>query len=68
MQFESVDIDHGGIERISIPMTLLSQFLPQHYPLVRSGALAAKPERLIEASIRKVLQEYAYAVLPAQRR
>jgi len=57
-----------NMERIPIPMTLLSQFLPQHYPLVRSGGLTAKPEALIEASIRKVLQEYAYAVLPAQRK
>ena len=44
-----------------IPLTLISQYLPLEYKIVRAGALPAVPERMIEHHIRQVLRVYADA-------
>jgi len=45
----------------SIPLTLVSQYLPMEYHAIRAGALQAVPERMIQYHIRRVLSVYAKA-------
>jgi len=45
----------------SIPLTLISQYLPLEYAAIRAGALEAIPERMIQYHIRRVLSVYADA-------
>ena len=45
----------------SIPLTLVSQYLPLEYEAIRAGALQAVPEQLIQHHIRRVLSVYANA-------
>jgi D-tagatose-1,6-bisphosphate aldolase subunit GatZ/KbaZ len=45
----------------NIPLTLISQYLPLEYDLIRMGELPASPERIIEHHIRRVLRIYADA-------
>jgi D-tagatose-1,6-bisphosphate aldolase subunit GatZ/KbaZ len=44
-----------------VPLTLLSQFLPTQYHLVRQGLLADEPRAWIHHKIRTVLADYAFA-------
>ena len=46
---------------IDIPLTLVSQYFPLEYELIRRGVLPAIPERMIEHHIRRVLRTYADA-------
>jgi D-tagatose-1,6-bisphosphate aldolase subunit GatZ/KbaZ len=50
------------LERIPIPLTLLSQFLPIQYRAVREGRLAPRPAELLRAGVRAVLRGYSGAV------
>jgi len=43
------------------PLTLISQFFPDQYWQIREGLLENKPEALVSARIRRVLQDYANA-------
>ncbi len=45
----------------SIPLPLLSQYLPHQFHQVREGEISAKPEALVVAKIREVLSTYASA-------
>ena len=45
----------------SIPLTLISQYLPFEYEAIRAGALEAVPEQMIQYHIRRVLRVYANA-------
>jgi D-tagatose-1,6-bisphosphate aldolase subunit GatZ/KbaZ len=51
----------ANLARAAMPLTLLSQYLPQQYESVRAGAIAAQPEPLIEDRIRQVLRLYSAA-------
>jgi len=44
-----------------IPLTLISQYLPEEYQAIRSGRLQAVPEQMIQEHIRQVLRIYAAA-------
>ena len=44
-----------------IPLVLLSQYMPQQYETVRSGAISAAPNILIEDRIKHVLRVYSAA-------
>ena len=48
----------------SLPQTLVSQYFPHLLHDVREGWLKADPPSLIEASIRKVLDDYSFAAGP----
>jgi D-tagatose-1,6-bisphosphate aldolase subunit GatZ/KbaZ len=56
----------ANLARAEIPLTLLSQCLPQQYESVRSGAIPARPENLIEDRIRQVLRLYSAACRSCQ--
>ncbi|HXW91685.1 MAG TPA: class II D-tagatose-bisphosphate aldolase, non-catalytic subunit [Terriglobales bacterium] len=45
----------------SIPLALVSQYLPLEYEAIRAGALQAVPEQMIQYHIRRVLGVYANA-------
>lgn len=45
----------------SLPMTLLSQYLPQEYTAIRAGKIEAQPGAIIQYHIRLVLRTYAAA-------
>ena len=51
----------ANLSRAEIPLTLLSQYLPQQYESVRAGAIPARSENLIEDRIRQVLRLYSSA-------
>ena len=51
-----------NLQKASIPVTLISQFLPKQYDLHRKGKLEIKPVNLIENKIEEVLRIYSYAV------
>ncbi len=51
-----------------IPPSLLSQYFPRQYPLVREGIISSDPDVLIETQITEVLRMYETAVSPAKRR
>ena len=59
-----------NLRGLSIPGSLLSQFLPDQYARVRAGALENDPEWLIRDRIMNVLRDYSRAVgnSPPRRR
>ncbi len=50
-----------ALERIDIPMTLVSQYLPAQYEAVRAGELEKRPRAMILHSIRRLLHHYTAA-------
>jgi len=59
---EAVELLLRNLRAVEIPMTLISQYLPRHYPEIRAGRLTVDPGDLIDASIRMVLRDYSAAV------
>ncbi len=51
-----------NLERVAIPLPLLSQYLPRQFCKVRSGKLLAAPMPLIWDKVIEVLENYAFAV------
>jgi D-tagatose-1,6-bisphosphate aldolase subunit GatZ/KbaZ len=51
-----------NLQKVEIPVTLISQFLPKQYDLHRKGKLEINPVTLIENKIEEVLRIYSYAV------
>ena len=51
----------NNLSAITLPETLLSQYLPAQYRRVRAGELEAKPKALVMDCIREVLRPYAAA-------
>ncbi|UXI70574.1 D-tagatose-bisphosphate aldolase, class II, non-catalytic subunit [Tahibacter amnicola] len=58
---QAVDTLLANLVRVPIPMTLLSQFLPEQAADVAAGRLAMQPEALIQHKIAGVLARYARA-------
>lgn len=52
-----------NLSAIEIPETLLSQYLPIQYRLVKEGIIENKPESLISAYIQMYLDDYEFATL-----
>ncbi len=51
----------GAFERGTVPLSLLSQYLPAAYQAVRAGELSARAPALVIHHIRQVLAQYATA-------
>ena len=45
----------------TIPLPLLSQFLPEQYRLIRGNQLDNTPQELVKAKIKQVTESYAQA-------
>tara|TARA_R110002073_G_scaffold103980_2_gene235316 strand:- start:413 stop:1690 length:1278 start_codon:yes stop_codon:yes gene_type:complete len=50
-----------NLQAREIPLPLISQFLPEQYPLILSGKINNNPSELIKAKIKTVLQSYSKA-------
>lgn len=50
----------------TIPLPLLSQYLPEEYSAIRTGRLQPRPKQIIEEHIRGVLRLYAEACATSQ--
>ena len=55
----------ADLETASVPLTLVSQYLPLQYAAVRDGRLANQPRALVLDGIAQVLRHYADACDPA---
>ncbi len=51
----------ANLKGTPLPLTLVSQYMPQHYEGVRAGELEGEPHAMIQAHIRRVLRVYADA-------
>jgi len=58
---KEVDLLIANLSAATIPLTLLSQYLPRQYDAIRKRELVNRPEDLIENRIREVLRVYAAA-------
>ena len=56
---------YENLSAVEIPLPLVSQFLPDQYARIRSGALAADPRSLVIDHIRDCLRPYSSACLGA---
>jgi D-tagatose-1,6-bisphosphate aldolase subunit GatZ/KbaZ len=56
----------ANLSRQAIPLSLISQYLPEQYRKVRSGKLDADPHTLLLDKVKEVLADYAYATNPHQ--
>lgn len=50
-----------NLSAVSIPPSLISQFLPLEYKAIRCGELQPSPEQMVQYHIRRVLRLYADA-------
>lgn len=57
----------SNLDNVTIPLGLLSQYLPSQYERVLSGKLNATPLKLIFSKIQEVLEQYDYACAPKPR-
>jgi len=57
----------GNLGAGPVPLTLVSQYLPQLAPEVRDGRLEARPAALVEAGICRTLADYSFAAGAARR-
>jgi D-tagatose-1,6-bisphosphate aldolase subunit GatZ/KbaZ len=56
---------YANLSSLTIPLPLISQFLPDQYARVRAGELAAEPRELVIDKVRDALRPYAIACFPA---
>ncbi|MDY6945458.1 MAG: D-tagatose-bisphosphate aldolase, class II, non-catalytic subunit [Pseudomonadota bacterium] len=56
------------LRSVSLPLTLLSQFMPQQYDAVRAGRLQASVDELLDDSIAAALRPYLRACGPQESR
>ncbi len=59
---KSIQILFNNLRMIEIPLTLLSQYMPEQYKKVRTGLLSKDPRALIRDRIISVLEDYKKAV------
>ncbi len=58
---EAVDRLLTNLEKFDIPLTLISQFMPEQYTRIRNGLIENKPRVLLKDRIKGVLNTYAIA-------
>ncbi|MCK5570923.1 MAG: class II D-tagatose-bisphosphate aldolase, non-catalytic subunit, partial [Spirochaetes bacterium] len=51
----------NNLKGITIPLSLLSQFMPGQYRKIRNGLLVNDPEELLRDKIIDVIADYSYA-------
>ena len=55
----------ANLDRVGIPMPLISQFLPQQYDRIRAGELEPTAQALVIDRVRDAMRPYARACLTA---
>ncbi len=51
----------ANLDKVSLPLELINQFMPEVYPGIRSGAMANSAIGMVVQRIRSVLDDYSYA-------
>ena len=51
----------ANLDEVSLPLSLINQFMPEIYPGIRSGAIANSANKIVDQHIRSVLDDYSYA-------
>jgi D-tagatose-1,6-bisphosphate aldolase subunit GatZ/KbaZ len=51
----------ANLGSVTIPLTLVSQYLPRQYAAIREGRLACSPQALIRAKVTEITAKYAWA-------
>lgn len=64
----AVEALFDALDAVSIPPTLISQYLPQQYQAIRRGELAADARSLVRHHINRTLGAYADACVPTDNR
>ncbi len=59
---KSLDLLISNLKSVKIPLTLISQFLPVQYKMVREDIIEIDPLVFIKEAIKSVLDKYFYAV------
>jgi D-tagatose-1,6-bisphosphate aldolase subunit GatZ/KbaZ len=59
---DACDLLIRNLRAVRPPLSLISQFMPRQYALIRSGLLECDPEALMKSRIRECLDEYGYAM------
>ena len=59
---KSLQLLLSNLRAVDIPLSLLSQFMPEQYRKFREGVITSDPEDLIRDKIMDHMREYAYAV------
>jgi D-tagatose-1,6-bisphosphate aldolase subunit GatZ/KbaZ len=54
-----------SLAAVSVPLTLISQYLPSQYSAIRDGRLRSEPRELVLDGISQVLRQYSAACRPA---
>ncbi len=57
----AVRVLQENLQRMGIPLTLVSQYLPSHFEAAREGRIAAAPAELLRESVCRVLSDYSRA-------
>jgi len=57
-----------NLERVRVPLPLLSQHMPRQYARVRTGELTEDPRALVIDRVRDVLRDYDQACVPTGKR
>lgn len=58
---DSIERLMKNLRATSIPLSLISQFMPQQYIKIRNGMLDNDPEELVKDKVKYVLDDYYYA-------
>jgi len=61
---ESIETLIGNLREQSIPLSLLSQYVPVQYNKIRKGLIKNDPYDILLDSVVSVMDEYYYAVVP----
>ena len=61
---KAIDKLIANLSELTIPITLLSQYMPVEAVKVREGVIEGKPHQLILSRITDLIDEYAFATLP----
>ena len=60
--YMSLDLLLRNLRKYPLPISLISQYMPEQYEMIRNGIISCKPEQLIYHKILQVLQIYSDAV------
>ena len=62
---KSLDKMIYNLSATEIPLSIISQYMPEQYAKIREGSIKSDPASLIKDKIKNVLNYYDYAVHPA---
>ena len=61
---DALDLLINNLKSVTIPLTLISQYLPIQYTKIRNGLLNNDPESLVKDRVVNCIDEYLYGTKP----